>query len=445
MVAERLIGTIFGKRPAHELDAAVQAFTALKRFSGAVLVAHRGKILLSNGYGLANIEHRIANTPQTVFRLGSTTKPFTATVIMQLEEGGQLSVNDPLHRYFPDYPNGDRITLHHLLSNTSGIPDYLLLPGFRETMGIEATAAELIARFKDLPLQFEPGAEFGYSNSNWVLLGAIIEQLTGQSYADAVHARIFRPLGMARSGYEWFAPVIANRADGYADHGEALTNADAIASSVMHGAGGLHSTVEDLYAFDRALYGETLLRQATLRRMFQPLSEMNGVGYGYGWEIRTQSGRRAVGHAGGLDGFIAEFVRYVDDDATIIFLSNLSGTAQAEISETLAAILFGEPYVMPSERRFVQVDPAVFTDYLGEYELTFAGRTHTLIFRVEEKRLVMDIAGWSSSVLFPMSETTFYGRSKGDVEMTFLRTGHGGVEQIDMIWGGYRLTANRKH
>jgi CubicO group peptidase (beta-lactamase class C family) len=443
MLKELIIGNLFGQRESRELDTLVKAYTEQKKFSGSVLVARDGNILLSKGYGVANIEHDVPNTPQTVFRIGSMTKAFTAIAIMQLVERGKIKIEDTLNKYLPDYPHGERITLHHLLSNTSGITDYLLLDGFRETMRIPTTTSALIERFRDKPLEFEPGADFGYSNSNWVLLGFILEQMTGKSYEEVIQEQIFTPAGMNHSGYEWTAPVIKQRASGYTDTNRQWVNAEPIDSSTMHAAGGLHSTVEDLYRLDQALYDGTLMRPETFKRMTERVIGTEDYGYGYGWELYAKHGHRAMAHSGGLDGFLSNFVRFVDDKVTIIFLNNLGGAAWSELTDSLAAVVFGAPYELPSMRKFVKVDPIIFTDYVGEYELSFGGRRFTLHYFVEGDTLIMDVTGWSKSVTYPISETMFYARSKGEVEMTFQRDTSGRVNSIDMLWGGHQIIAKR--
>ncbi len=443
MIAERLIGNLLGQRTNRELDVLVKAYTRQGKFSGAVLVAHRDEVLLSKGYGMANREHDVENTPETVFRLGSMTKPFTAIAIMQLVEEDRISVEDTVSQYFPDFPNGQTMTIHHLLSNTSGIPDYITMQEYEPIMTHHKSVKELIALFRDKPLQYEPGADFNYSNSNWILLGAIIEQVRGESYADVIRQHIFEPASMSHSGYAWEQPFIKHRASGYIDTGAGILNAEVVHESTMHGAGALYSTVEDLYHWDRALYSEKLLRQATLRQIFTPVQTINGQGYGYGWSSETLHQRHSISHSGGIPGFVSNIARFVDEGVVIIILSNLGSAAFPEMTHDLAAIVFDEPYQMPSARQFVTVDPSVFADYVGDYNLVYFGRTTVLTFTVESDKLVMKTPGLPASVLSPISESKFYARSKGDVEMTFLRESDGRVNSITMVWSGYNLTATR--
>lgn len=443
MIAERIIGNLLGPRINRELYALVKAYTEQSKFSGSVLVARGGEVLLSKGYGMANREHDVENTPETVFRLGSMTKPFTAIAIMQLVEESRVSVEDTVSQHFPDFPNGQTITIHHLLSNTSGIPDYITMQEYEPIMTHRKSVNDLIALFRDKSLQYEPGTAFNYSNSNWVLLGAIIEQVRVESYADVIRQHIFEPAGMLHSGYAWEQTFIKHRASGYIDTGAGLLNTEVVDESTMHAAGALYSTVEDLYRWDRALRNESLLRQSTLQGMFTPVQAIDGQGYGYGWTIESLHQRRNLSHSGGIPGFVSNIARFVDEGVVIIILSNLGSAAFPEMTRDLAAIVFNEPYQMPLARQFVSVDPAVFADYVGDYNLVYFGRTTVLTFTVEGDKLVMKTPGLAASVLSPMSESKFYARSKGDVEMTFLREADGRVNSITMVWSGYNLTATR--
>ncbi|MBL8161409.1 MAG: beta-lactamase family protein, partial [Anaerolineae bacterium] len=201
MLKERLTRLIFGQ--GHRLDTLVQAYVDLERFSGAALVARGGRVLLHKAYGCADPGAQTPNTVETAFRIGSLTKPFTAILVMQVAQAGQLELEDTLALYMPDYPNAEHITLRHLLSNTSGIPDYIPLPAYEALMGQPTPPERIVALFRDLPPQFEPGTGFGYSNSNWVLLTLILEQVTGRPFAQLLDERIFAPAGMTRSGVNW--------------------------------------------------------------------------------------------------------------------------------------------------------------------------------------------------------------------------------------------------
>jgi CubicO group peptidase (beta-lactamase class C family) len=443
MNMEHILNVLPG-RTRRNLDTLVDAYAGLGRFRGAVLIARNNKILLRKTCGMADESRQQNNAPETRFLIGSLTKTFTAVAIMQLSEQELLSVEDPLSRYLPDFPNASRITLHHLLSNTSGVFDYLLLEDFQQFMDRPHTTAEMIALFANQPLLFEPGTQFGYSNSNWILLGAVLETITGLPYDECIRQNVLLPAGMTASGFDWETLSQELRATGYTDHESGLAPSLASHSSVLHAAGAMHSTVDDLLRFDVALNNNTLLRRQTLTRMWQA----DRQGYGYGWEIHKIHGRRVVSHSGGLYGFVCNFARFIDMDGnsqtTLILLANDSGSAVVpEMTESLAAAALSLPYEMPSSREFVKVDPGILAGYVGTFELAAMGRIFMTEFLLENDQLVMDIRGWTKVILKPMSETTFYARAKGEVEMKFVPGPSGRADDIEMVWAGVPTSATR--
>lgn len=440
MLGEKLIGSLFGSRTGNAYEALMKAYDEQGKFSGTALVAHKGEVVFRKAYGLANREHDAATTPETVFRIGSMTKSFTAVAIMQLAEAGRLSIDAPLNQFVPDYAQGKSITLRHLLSNTSGIPDYILTPEYETVKKRHLTTQELMELFWDKPLLFAPGAGFHYSNSGWVLLGYVLEVVTGKPYEQVIKEQIFAPSGMMHSGYAWEQPFIKNRALGYADTGAGVLNAEYIDETTMHAAGGLYSTIDDLLNFDQALHDGKLLKPATLAQMGEVVAK---EGYGLGWELYKLYERRVVAHSGGLPGYVSNLARFPDDNLTIILLSNLGSAATPQITEALAAIALGEPYQLPTAYTFIDLDPALLADYAGNYSVTFFGRTSILNFAVESGKLTMDVKGLPKTIANAISENRFYARSKGDIDMQFLRDTGGRVDRIAMNWAGHEQTATR--
>lgn len=332
-----------------ELDTTLANLAEKNLFSGSVLIGRQGTILLSRGYGLADRKQHISNTAQTRFRLGSLTKQFTALAILVLESQGKLNVKDPICTYLVDCPNAWKaITIHRLLTHTSGIPDFTSLTDYTSTRATPSTPNQTIARFKDLPLDFQPGEKWSYSNSGYVLLGKIIEKVSGQSYEDFLHESIFSPLNLHDTGYDHNAN---NLAVGYSDWYSDLP-ADYIDMSIPYAAGALYSTVEDLYQWEQALFTEQLVSRSYLDAMFAPEADIpdgggwaygsGGWAYGYGWFIGTERGRSVAQHGGGIEGFANIVTRYPKEQIVIIVLSNEQNRDVYNIHDTLSNILFGD-------------------------------------------------------------------------------------------------------
>lgn len=326
-------------------DAYVSALHTSQRFNGAVLLARGGRVVLKKGYGMANFEWDIPNTPSTKFRLGSITKQFTSMAIMQLEERGLLKVDDSIGRHLADYPKpvADQVTIHHLLTHTSGIPSYTDSPDYRRQMMMPFSPKEMIDRFKDKPLEFEPGAKFKYDNSGYFLLGAIVEKVSGKAYEDYLKENIFTPLEMRNTGYDRSSAVLKNRASGYNLGPNGLQNAPYLDMGQPYAAGSLYSTVEDLLLWDQALYTEKLLKEASLARIFKPWITAGNMGsYGYGWGVSTVKGHKSVAHGGGINGFSTHIGRFPDDRACFLWLRNVISPGVPTMNQDLAGILFGE-------------------------------------------------------------------------------------------------------
>ncbi|HJQ31241.1 MAG TPA: serine hydrolase domain-containing protein [Pyrinomonadaceae bacterium] len=315
------------------------------KFSGSVLVARDGEVVFSKGYGMASLELGVPNTPQTKFRVGSLTKQFTAMAVMILQERGKLKVHDPVCNFIPDCPRAwAGVTIHHLLTHTSGIPDLVSFPDFQQTMALPSPVDKTVERFKTKPLEFEPGEKFKYSNSGYVLLGYIIERVTGQSYDAYLKENIFGPLKMLDTGNDRGDVLIKNRAAGYVRRGDVILNAPYIDMSIPTGGGSLYSTVGDLFLWDQALYAGKLINKNSYEAMFKPYATADwGDGAAYGWFIGAdKSGHRYMGFQGGINGFAAQIMRYPEQKVLLVILCNFSFAPVGEIEQGLAAIVFGD-------------------------------------------------------------------------------------------------------
>jgi CubicO group peptidase (beta-lactamase class C family) len=317
------------------LDAYLQQLAASNFFSGAVLVAAKGQVLLSKGYGFANYETQQAATAQTRFRLASVTKQFTAAAILLLQNDSKLRVEDPICNYLANCPlQWQTVTIHHLLTHTSGIANYTDFAIFAQIETNSMSTDEIIALFRDLPLNFPPGSAFAYGNSGYVLLGKIVEQVSGQRYADFVQSRIFAPLGMADSGYDIGDMHALNGTRGYAG---VAAPALALNTSTLHAAGALYASVEDLYRWDQALYTDTLLPATARAQFFSP----NLSNYAYGWKVVGLQGGRFIYHPGNISGASTFIARYPDQQVTVIVLSNIEWVNAEGIAGHLAQVVLG--------------------------------------------------------------------------------------------------------
>lgn len=331
---------------AAKLKELVDSYTKYDLFSGTVLVAKNGEVLFSGGFGEANKDFAIPNDLDTTFNIGSIGKTFTSVSIMQLMQQGKLSLKDPLEKYLPDfpYPEKNTITIHHLLNHTSGLGNYMAHKSFKEKMPKLRQISDVLPLIYDQKPEFPAGKRFRYSNSGMVVLGAIIEKISGLSYPDYLKKHIFEPLGMKRSGIVYREQISPNRSIGYVKAGDNYL-ANYFMEMPAFSDGGLYTNATDLLLFDQALYGSKLLSEKTKAIMFTPNGTENG--YAYGWLSGDYAGHRHVGHGGGAPGINAEFKRFIDDKVTVIVLSNLDGGASV-LMPNLEAAIFDRPYVMGS-------------------------------------------------------------------------------------------------
>ena len=437
-----------GKAPqsAKKIDARVEdymkAAVKAKHFSGSILIARNGQPLVSKGYGMANYELDVPNTPQTVFRIGSMTKQFTAMSIMMLQERGKLRVGDSIGKYLKACPIAWRtITIRHLLTHTSGIPNYTSLPDFKKAAALPVTHEQMVGRFKPLPLEFKPGESFNYSNSNYYLLGLIIEKTSGQSYEAFLRKNIFVPLGMKQSGIDNQRRLVENRAGGYFQQDGLVVNDAYQDMSQAFAAGALLSTPRDLLLWDRALYTEKLISRASRHQMFTPFKEQSpGEGYAYGWVVSRQFGRPQIAHGGSVSGFSSYIARFPSDRVTVIVLGNKSNVLSSGIAQDLSAIIFGAPYQMPRERKAIVVALHTLDKYRGLYRLT----PHiTYSVTVKNGKLMGQmgqLSGQPKAELFAETETKFYLKAV-DAQITFIQDNRGEVTGMVVYQGGFRVSA----
>jgi CubicO group peptidase (beta-lactamase class C family) len=321
---------------ADSVDAYVGTEMQRQKIPGLALGIYRdGEIVKAQGYGLANVELNVPVKPETVFQSGSIGKQFTATAVMMLVEQGEVGLEDSITKYFPDAPKRWKsICVRNLLSHTSGLKDYssdeMTKPGGLVNLRADYTEAQMLKLIESFPLEFEPGKNWEYCNSNYVLLGILIHRVTGEFYGDYLQERIFVPLGMTATRVISEADIVPNRAAGYRlVHGE-LKNQEWVSPTLNTTAdGALYFNAPDLARWDAALYTEKLLRKSSLTQMWTVAALDNGKPnpgqYGFAWRIHEQNGHRLIEHGGAWQGFTAQISRYVDDRLTVVVLTNLDG------------------------------------------------------------------------------------------------------------------------
>jgi CubicO group peptidase (beta-lactamase class C family) len=343
------------------------SYTAGNAFMGTVLVAEGDHILLDQGYGMADLEWNIPNAPDVKFRLGSLTKQFTATLVLLLQQDGKLNIEDPVGKYLPDAPKSwEKITLANLLGHTSGIPNFTSDKDFGTWGMSKHTNAEEIAFFRDKPLDFEPGSKFAYSNSNYEVLGAVIEKVSGEKYGDQLRKRIFDPLGMQDTGLDTDELILPKRAQGYSPGKDGLVHARSESMTVPWAAGSIYSTTGDLLRWERALFGGKVLNDASLAAMTTA-----GKGdYGLGVGVVQQSGVKVIQHGGGIEGFNTQLAYVPDRKITVIVLSNVNGAAPGAMGGQLLDVAMGKPVILASERKPVPITKEELQKFTGVYDLT---------------------------------------------------------------------------
>lgn len=403
-------------------------------FMGSVLVARDGKVLFSNGYGFANIEHNVPNTVDTKFRLGSITKQFAALAILQLEERGKLSVKDPMCNYIADCADAWKpITIHHLLTHTSGLFNYTNDPEiYAKKIMLPSQQVESLARIKDRPLRFPVGEKFEYSNSGYIALGAIIEKASGMKWDAYLKKHVFDPAGMRDSGADDHATILKNRAAGYI--GE--MNSPYHDMTIPGAAGALYSTVHDLLLWDQALYSEKLLKKQNIERLFRP----EKGNYAYGWVVDKQHGRPVYLHGGGIHGFTTTINRFPDEKLLVVALSNNSARGTGKIGADLAGIFLGVDIKPPAVRTAITLPADSLEAFVGKYELA---PTAIITIARNGAQLTAQLTGQDAFPIFPESKNKFFLRIV-DAQMTFDIDAAGKVTGLTLHQNGRNQPAKRQ-
>lgn len=342
----------FQKTKADKIDELVGLYAAYGGFNGTVLVAHEGNVIYKKGFGHANMEWEIPNQTNTKFQIASVTKQFTAMLIIQLVAEKKLDLQTPIATYLPDYPKtaGNQITIHQLLTHSAGIPN---------AKGKEKAfrPKDQVEQFANEPLEFTPGQRFSYSNSGYTLLGYLIETVTGKPYETVLKERICTPLGMENTGLYRHRPILKNMSSGYNKWYGDYFDVDHSDASSAYAAGGIYTTVEDLFIWNQALENTTLIPLKYMNLIFtKHIEDLDyNCHYGYGWELKqhnignTNKTIETIGHGGSIDGYRASLQRVPSNNSCIILLNNTSYAFLNAINKAILGILHDESYDFPKK------------------------------------------------------------------------------------------------
>lgn len=409
------------KATTQKLDELMNAYSNTNKFNGSVLIAAEGKILLQKGYGWKNVSENSKNDVNSVFRIYSVTKTFTSTVILKLVELKKLALSDKLSKFYPGFPNGDSISIEHLLTHTSGIYEYT-----KGNNMPDQTERSLIEFLKSKPLDFSPGTSWSYSNSGYWLLGFIIQKVTGISYEDAVRNFILKPLRMEHTGFDFKYLKSTDKSTGY----EIFTSEEKKEAEVYEppgpfAAGAIYSTVGDLYKFHRGLQTFKIIGEALLRSAYTAYKN----NYGYGWAIRTYEGNEVVSHSGGAAGFRSNLARIPKKDICVVLLNNTENANTEVITKNIVNILLQKEYILPTE---IHLSKEILYRYTGYYRVSPVFSMHITI---EDGRLNAQATGQGNSILLARKENYFYSEeANGFVE--FIKDEKGLFNELIIHQGG---------
>jgi CubicO group peptidase (beta-lactamase class C family) len=397
----------------------------------SIAIIRNGKIEKVKGYGLANVELNAAASPETIYQSGSVGKQFTATLVMMLVEEGKMSLDDHIHKYIPDAPDSWKsITIRNLLTHTSGISNK-----FYEQINIrqDYTEDDLVKKIATVPLDFQPGQSWVYSNAGYIILGVLIHKATGTFYGDLLKEKFFSPLGMTTARVINESDIIMNRAAGYHLVNGELNNQDWVSPTFTSTAdGSLYFSVLDLVKWNAALDTEKILKRPSRDLMWTPVKTLDGQTkpYGFGWAIMDANGHRLIEHGGAFQGFQSHVARYCEDKLTVIVLANLAKADVGKIAHTIAG--FYIPELAPREHKEVIIDKKVFDSYIGNYEIAPGV---TINITREAEKLYARIAFQQPAEIFAESEMEFFEKA-ADIQLTFVKDATGNVTHLILHQNG---------
>lgn len=427
----------FAQTAEEKLLQLMEAYFKTNKLNGSVLVIQNDKILLDKGFGLRNIQEHLPNDSNTIFQVGSVTKQFTATVILKLAEMKRLNTSDKLSKYFPDYPKGDSITIENLLNHTSGIFNYTDDRIFMQTSSMKpVTHKMMLASFMNRPLKFSPGSNWDYSNSNYILLGYIIEKVTKKPYEKVVQEMIFKPLKMNSSGFNFNKLKSVNKAKGYLIYSkEDAKEALEFDPTVSYAAGGMYSTAEDLYKWQKGMMSNRIISKVSFDKATLP----NKYNYGYGNYILNINGKKLLAHGGLTFGYSSYLGRVNQDNISIVILNNIVNTSINDIAKNAINILYDKPYKLPEIIEDVTLSIEVLNKYIGSYQI--APETFVEI-TVENGQLFGQATGQNKVLLTSKKEDYFFIKGT-DIRIEFNKDTSNLISELVLIDGGKIIHAKR--
>jgi CubicO group peptidase (beta-lactamase class C family) len=402
-----------------QIDTLIAKAITINRFNGTVLVSQKGRIIYEKAFGYQDFAKQIPNTTNTIYQIGSTTKEFTAAIILQLAEQSKLSLEDRLNKYFTDFKRGNEITIKHLLTHTSGIYEIL-----RDTNAVKQSTTprskeKMLSFFANKDLDFDPGTQYAYCNSGYMLLGLIIEKVTNQSYEETVRKRILTPLGMTHSGFDFAGLHNGDKALGYTKYSsttkEFTTPWD---STATYSAGAMYSTVEDLNKWHKGIYSLKVYSAVSLDKVTTPFLQ----GYGLGCWIDTIYGKKVVSHGGNILGFTGYFGRIQEEDICIIILNNIFNHQIETIGQSILAIMYNQPYNYFNE---IKLSDSELEKFTGNYDVN---TNYQVVISREANHLFIQRNKETKIEIFPYKATTFFQKDD-DIRVSF------GQNKITLIEG----------
>lgn len=399
------------------------------KFHGVVLVARGGRVLYQRGFGSADARTGTPNTLYTRFRLGLLTEPFTATAVMQLRDEGLLRLDDTIDRWLPELRHANQITVRDLLSHRSGIPNYTDSPSFPQWKAESHDTDAMIGRLAKLPLEFSPGSATAPSNSNYYLLGAIIERITGESYGEHMAEHVLQPAGMVQTSFgdawETGEQALGNV---WSDE-ETLEPPAPIDMSTFGAAGGLVSSPADLLAWDQALRAGELLAPDSVDEMSTPSDD----GYGFGWLVTRAYGQTLLSFPGAIDGYSGSMLRFLDDETLVVVLANTEVVPGAQVAQDVAMIVYGDEPPQRNEPAEVSIAPGTYKKYVGSYGISAQTREiyadavpaerfdllATVHVEQEGDRLYFNVPGFARTWMHPMGRNRFFFKDHTGNKVSF--------------------------